>query len=114
MRFPLRAARRCLLAGAPLLLAGCGAISNPAPLPSSPQEVACREEASRSPEVKALMQQQPPNENAMWFARWKDEVSAAQSRGTVACLRRNGQPVAGGVEFVRPAGAAQPGDTSMR
>lgn len=83
-----------------LSLAGCGATAPG--LAAGPPEAACRQEALASPEVKALMQQQPPPERVTWHIVWRQEIAEAERRSSLDCLRRAGLALPGGVEAPQP------------
>jgi hypothetical protein len=85
-----------------LLLAGCGLFRS-APAPSLPPEQdtpdhqACRAEADRTPEVRALLAQINPN-NTWNLLRLEEQRRAAFQRAYRACLSRRGLSLPGGVE----------------
>lgn len=103
--FPLIAAAAVSL----LALAGCGSLDPEARRTrillegEGPQQRACREEARRSPEVRAFDRQANPQRDAFYY---QEEVErgrqVAEARVFRDCLRRAGLPMPGGVEPIIP------------
>jgi len=67
----------------------------------TPIERACRVEARRSPDVRALWAQANPSVTNN-SERLAGERRLAENRAFTECLRRAGQAVPGGVEAQRP------------
>jgi hypothetical protein len=86
-----------------LFLAACG--GRPTSLsdePLAPEQVACRDEARRDPEVTRLSAQvntYTPEANAQ---RLREESRVAETRAWRRCLRARGLALPGGVEIIQP------------
>ena len=99
-----------LLLGASLLLpalGGCGPFRGPPPLrpalpvPETPEQRACLEEARGSEPVRDLERQRNPQNIPNW-ERLAEEATARINRAYRDCLRREGLALPGGVEAPRP------------
>ncbi|WP_237182380.1 phosphoribosylamine--glycine ligase [Roseomonas marmotae] len=85
-----------------LLPAACAtAPAAPERRPETPVESACRAEAQRDPAVLAVQRQSNPG-NWVNEQRIGHEMRVAELRAFRDCMRRNGAPLRGGVEAVRP------------
>ncbi len=81
------------------VLAGCGGAPPTRPDPAeTPQQAACRAESRGSPEVKTIMERQPPPDRVTWRIVWEQDVAEAERRHALDCLRRAGLALPGGVE----------------
>jgi hypothetical protein len=85
-----------------LLPAACAqAPAAPDPAPANPLQASCRSEARRDPEVINFGRQ-------LNMGNWTNEqrvshdMRVAELRAYRDCMRRNGAPLPGGVEAVRP------------
>lgn len=85
------------------LLAACA--TRPPPIenvvPDTPVQTACRAESKNDPAVKAVLEQLNPG-NWANEQRVGHEARVAELRAYRECMRRNGAPLAGGVEALRP------------
>ncbi|MDB5369419.1 MAG: hypothetical protein JWP20_977 [Roseomonas sp.] len=93
---------RCVAALALLLPAACAtAPAVPDAMPETPVQAACHAEARRDPAVASLQGQLNPgnwaNEQRVGY-----DMRVAELRAFRDCMRRNGAPLPGGVEGVRP------------
>lgn len=93
----MRRARPLLLALvlAPLLgLAGCGgrtAMSVPEGVDAADPRIGpCRSEAAAAPELRAIARRQPPLGSGEAYDRWREDLTAAERNGFLACLVREG------------------------
>ncbi|SHK35846.1 hypothetical protein SAMN02745194_04759 [Roseomonas rosea] len=82
------------------LLGAC--VNDPLPRANTPEEAACRSEAERAPEVRAIYERMPPAQNATARERVMGEVTAAERNAYLRCMRARGLAPRGGVEPVRP------------
>ncbi|WP_135467538.1 phosphoribosylamine--glycine ligase [Crenalkalicoccus roseus] len=86
-----------------LLLAGCARTATRPALPpgeDTPAHRACRAEARRAPEIRALDRQANPFDPANQ-QRLAEERSVLEQRAYRDCLRRAGLTLPGGVEPLR-------------
>jgi len=90
-----------------LLLAGCaGRAELPVPegvAANDPRIGPCRREAAAAPELRAIGGRQPAIGFGDAYARWREDLTAAERNGFIACLVREGAmaQLPSGVEPVR-------------